>query len=85
MVKSMDTKAMKIVYAVTERAGKSYWSRIGICTPNKDGSWNWKLDAIPVNGATIQLRDYDAKDDSRSANDGATNGRRTRDAEAPLV
>ena len=85
MVKAMDTKSMKVVFTVTERAGKSYWSRVGICSPNKDGSWNWKLDAIPVNGATIQLREPDTKDDARPAHDGAMNGRRARDAEAPLV
>lgn len=90
----METKNMKVVYTVTERGGKSYWTRIGIATVNRDGSWNWKLDAVPVNPTTLQVRDWEPRDDrpgapspqaAHAGSDFGTGGRRARDAEAPLV
>ena len=46
---------MKIVYTITERDNKSFWTKVGIAYTNKDGSISVKLDAIPVNG-TLQIR-----------------------------
>ncbi len=36
---------------------KSIWVRIGIAFLNRDGSYNVKLDALPMNG-TLQVRDW---------------------------
>lgn len=52
----MDSR-MKIVYSISERGGKSYWSRIGVAFVNSDGSLNVKLECIPVNGE-FHIRDY---------------------------
>jgi hypothetical protein len=48
----------RLVYTVTTRQGKSYWTRIGVAYTNRDGSINCKLDALPVNGI-LQIRDDD--------------------------
>jgi len=50
---------MKTVYTVTERGGRSYWTRIGVGFTNRDGSINLRLEAVPVSG-TMQVRDYEA-------------------------
>lgn len=57
----MSASKMKIVYSVTERNGKSFWTRIGVAFVNRDGSINVKLDAFPVNGE-LQIRDYEERD-----------------------
>ena len=84
-------KAKKTVFGISERAGKSFWTRIGIALENRDGSWNLKLDAIPINGQ-MQLRDYQERDershepvDRAGAFGNGGNGRRAHDYEAPLV
>jgi hypothetical protein len=46
------------VFAVTERDGKSHWTRCGAAFENKDGSANVFLDALPVSGK-LQIRDAD--------------------------
>ena len=47
----------KVVYTIVEgRDGKKHWLRIGAAFENKDGSWNVRLDAMPVNG-TLHIRD----------------------------
>ena len=51
---------MKIVYVITERGEKSYWTRIGVAYTNRDGSINVKLDALPISG-TLQIRDEEAR------------------------
>lgn len=48
---------MKVVYTITERGDRSFWTRIGVAYVNRDGSLSVKLDAIPVNG-TMQIRDW---------------------------
>ena len=55
----------KVVYVISERNGKSYWTRIGFGSVNKDGSVNLKMDAIPVAGGTIQVRDWEPRDENR--------------------
>lgn len=53
------SRNLKMVYTVVERGpGKSFWTRVGIGTVNRDGSLNLRLDAIPVNG-TLQVRDWE--------------------------
>ncbi|WP_394823235.1 hypothetical protein [Pendulispora albinea] len=48
---------MKIAYTVSERQGRSFWTRIGVGYINRDGSINIRLDAMPVSG-NLQLRDW---------------------------
>jgi hypothetical protein len=37
----------KAVYALTERGGKTYWTRVGIAYVNRDDSLTLRLDALP--------------------------------------
>ncbi len=53
---------MKVVWLITERNDRSYWTRIGVGTVNKDGSINLSLSAIPVGNGRIQVRDYTPRD-----------------------
>jgi hypothetical protein len=57
----MDAQTKKAVYTIVERpdgdSKKSFWVRIGIAFLNRDGSYNVKLDALPMNG-TLQVRDW---------------------------
>ena len=55
----------KVVYVINERNGKSYWTRIGFGSVNKDGSMNLRFDAIPVGGSTVQVRDWEPRDESK--------------------
>lgn len=57
-----DMKAMKVAYSITERNGRSFWTRIGVAFINKDGSLNVKLEAVPVSGQ-LQIRDWEPRDD----------------------
>lgn len=56
----------KVVYAITERNEKSFWTRVGVAYVNKDGSITCRLDALPVSG-TLQVRDDERgeRDDDR--------------------
>jgi hypothetical protein len=68
------TRNLKIVYTVVERGpGKSFWTRVGIGTVNRDGSLNLRLDAIPVNG-TLQVRDWEPSERRSDAEAGAGSG-----------
>lgn len=53
----MDSSRMMVAYCISERGGKSYWSRIGVAFRNSDASVNVKLECLPVNGE-IHLRVY---------------------------
>ena len=55
----------KVVYVINERNGKSYWTRIGFGSVNKDGSMNLRFDAIPIGGSTVQVRDWEPRDESK--------------------
>jgi hypothetical protein len=57
----MDQSKVKIVYNVTERAGRSYWTRIGIAFVNRDGSLSVRLESLPVSGE-MQIRDQAPRD-----------------------
>ncbi len=52
-------KEKKSVYTITERDGRSYWTRIGIGFVNRDGSITLKLEALPTNG-TLQVREWES-------------------------
>ena len=58
------TEKKLLVYTIVEgKDGKSYWVRIGrVFAPNRDGSYNIKLDALPMNGV-LQVREWEARDD----------------------
>jgi len=53
-------RSNKVVYAITERGEKSYWTRVGVAYENRDHSLTLKLDALPVSG-TLQVRDEEAR------------------------
>lgn len=47
----------KIVYTVIQRGPRrNHWLRVGIAFPNRDGSLNVRLDALPISGE-LQIRD----------------------------
>lgn len=48
---------MMIAYAISERGGKAYWTRIGVAFRNSDGSINLKLESLPITGE-VHLRVY---------------------------
>ena len=58
----METTKMKVLWMITERGDRSFWTRIGVGSVNRDGSVNLTIDAMPMRGATIQLRDYTPRD-----------------------
>jgi hypothetical protein len=64
----MEQPKFKVAYVITERNDKTYWNRIGVAFTNKDGSINVKLDALPI-GGTLQIRDYEPREDMDDAED----------------
>jgi hypothetical protein len=80
-----NTRTMKVVYAITERApGKSYWTRIGVGFVNQDGSINLRLECLPFGPNTsMQIRDYDARDAERDSEQNLS-GSRSRVRREPL-
>lgn len=46
----------KIVYAIIERGARRHWLRVGMAFPNRDGSLNVRLDAVPFSGQ-LHIRD----------------------------
>jgi len=75
-------RAMKVVYNVTERAGRSYWTRVGVGFENRDGSLNLRLDAFPVNGQ-LQVREWEA--DKYASAPSTVDGEGSRDGSRPSV
>ena len=64
----MDSNKMKVVYTITERGEKSWWTKIGVAYVNRDGSLNVKLEAVPVNG-TMHVRDWTPKEEQAGSED----------------
>ncbi|CAN5377656.1 hypothetical protein BH09MYX1_BH09MYX1_04040 [soil metagenome] len=56
---SFDKDKMKAVYTMTERDGRTYWTKVGVGFPNQDGSLTLKLEAFPTNG-TLQVREMES-------------------------
>jgi hypothetical protein len=56
------TTKMKILWMITERGERSFWTRIGVGYINRDGSINLSLDALPLGASKLQLRDYTVRD-----------------------
>jgi hypothetical protein len=69
-------KDRKSVYALTERDGRTYWTRVGAGFVNKDGSITLRLDAMPISGQ-LQIREWESPEQRaenfrrRFANDAA--------------
>jgi hypothetical protein len=53
--KTATGRAVRQVFAIAQRNGKSYWIRIGAAFTNQDGSETVLLDALPV-GGRMQIR-----------------------------
>lgn len=69
------TQRMDVLTGRTdEKAGKTYWTRIGVAFEERNGDgWNVQLDALPVSGKMI-LRPPKAREDKPVADKGrATN------------
>lgn len=60
-----DKSKMKIVYSISERGSRNYWTRIGVAFVNQDGSLNVKLECLPVNGE-LHIRDYVPREDAEN-------------------
>lgn len=61
----------KVVYTIVDgRGDKKFFLRVGAGFENRDGSWNIRLDATPVNG-TLHMRDPDPVDQRPGNGDGA--------------
>ena len=58
----MESTKLKVLWMITERGDRSFWTRIGVGNVNRDGSINLTIDAMPLRGAQIQLRDYTPRD-----------------------
>jgi hypothetical protein len=52
----------KPVFALTERADKTFWTRVGIAFENKDRSITIQLDALPVSGR-LQIREHEDREE----------------------
>ena len=59
---------VRSVFAITERSGKSFWTKVGAAFTNQDGSINIELDALPTNGR-LQVRDRDEPKDQEERTD----------------
>jgi len=70
----MEQTKYKVAYVITERNDKAYWTRIGVAFTNRDGSLNVKLDALPT-GGTLQIRDYEPREEFETGTAGAALGR----------
>jgi hypothetical protein len=53
---AQDTPKRMVAFSITERDGKTYWSKIGVAFVNRDGSINVNLEALPVSGK-LQIRE----------------------------
>lgn len=60
---------MLICYHINERNGRSFWTRIGVAFQNRDGSFNVKLECVPVNGE-LHIREYVAREDAGDDSEG---------------
>ena len=67
----MEATKMKVLWMITERNEKKYWTRVGVGFVNRDGSINITLDAVPVGGSKLHLRDYTPRDAETDAPDTA--------------
>ena len=64
--KKKAARAVRHVFTVVDRGGKSFWIRIGAAFGNYDGSETVLLDALPINGK-MQIRTQVAKESAPKA------------------
>jgi hypothetical protein len=77
---AMESTKMKVLYMITERGEKSFWTRVGTGFVNRDGSITLAIDAMPVSPTSkLQLRDYSPRDAEDGASRGNGGGDRPRD------
>lgn len=58
----MERRRLKVLCPIkNEKNNKTYWLNVGSAWPNRDGSTNIYLDALPQNGR-LQLRELDEAD-----------------------
>ena len=61
-------KTRREVFVVNERPSsegtRSWWTKIGHCYENRDGSWTVRLEALPLTG-NLQIRDPQADRERR--------------------
>ena len=57
----------RVAYAITEKNGRSHWTRVGVSFVNKDGSETVLLDAAPLSGRLV-LQDPKKVDDELEQN-----------------
>ena len=58
---------MLVAYTITKnekQGGKDFWTRIGVCFVNRDGSMNLKLNALPL-GGEIHIREENKQEQGR--------------------
>ena len=73
----MEATKRKTVWLINER---SYGTKVGIGTVNRDGSITLSLDALPTGNGKLQVRDYVPRDADSTA---APEVRRLRAVPAP--
>lgn len=66
-----------ICYAINERGGKSYWTRIGVAFVNQDRSINVRLECLPINGE-LQIREQVDRDERDEQPEGGRRDSRNR-------
>ena len=55
---SNESNTKELWGVVRREEGKDLWTRIGTAFENKDGSWNLRMNFVPVDPTTtIQMRD----------------------------
>lgn len=63
----MDKKTYKEVFVMNEKDDRTFFTKVGVAFPNKDGSTNLYLDALPLNGK-LQMRDPKLKQEPAPRN-----------------
>ena len=62
---NFERKGVMVVYEVfnivKNDEGKGFWTRVGVAFENSDGSFNVKLNCLPLNG-TLHIRERKDKD-----------------------
>jgi len=69
---------MLVAYTITKnekQGGKDFWTRIGVCFVNRDGSMNLKLNALPL-GGEIHIREEDKQQPGRQQRTAAPQAQR---------
>lgn len=63
----MENGSMKVIYVITGKGERKFWTKVGVAFVNRDGSLNCKLDSLPVDGQ-LHIRDYVAREERSEEN-----------------